>query len=82
MSAECPRPEKVAFPNHHAAAQHAAWHQHKTPDLRAYECVCGAWHVGKYRPLVSFDNRMKAALVSGTATTTESRRRDQVRARR
>ena len=50
----CPRPDKVRFTEdaarRAAAVMRADLH---APDIDAYECVCGSWHVGNQPSLTA-----------------------------
>lgn len=76
--ADCPRPEKHRHPTRDAA-QAAIVSLYRAgkgnPDLVAYQCVCGAWHVG--HNLAHFRKRIRRALAAGNRTTsrTQGRRR-------
>lgn len=44
----CPTPEKIAYPSQAAvtgAILAVARNSRGRPNLRSYECVCGAWHL-------------------------------------
>jgi hypothetical protein len=59
----CPRPEKVRYPDKAAAKQAIRELYAKgrgNPDLMAYPCVCGAWHVG--HNLTRFKQRIRRSL--------------------
>lgn len=43
----CPRPDKAPLERDAAEAEAAFLRGKGHPDIRAYECACNAWHVGK-----------------------------------
>lgn len=61
---ECPRPDKRKLTEAEAKA-HVGYARHNlNPDIRAYQCACGAWHVGKSK--VEFNKRLKRVVSSGS----------------
>lgn len=63
MAKSCPHPEKVAHATEAAALKHRNGLRYgagASPDLVAYLCRCGAWHVGHSRE--HLDARIKRSL--------------------
>jgi hypothetical protein len=60
---QCPRPDKRKLTRAEAEAHVQDARRYLNPDIRAYQCVCGAWHVGKN--LDAFRKRVKGVVGSG-----------------
>ena len=77
---ECPRPEKKQLTKEEAEQRERSARHYLNPDIRAYECVCGHWHLGKSK--AAFNRRLKGTINAGNnKARTESRRRDRRRKR-
>lgn len=76
----CPRPDKRALTEDDAKAHVEVARRKLNPDIRAYQCACGAWHVGKN--LQAFEKRIKGVVGSGNHKRFEQERRNQRRGRR
>lgn len=61
---ECPRPDKRKLTQEEAEAHVSYARRNLNPDIRAYQCACGAWHVGKSK--TEFNKRVKRVVSSGT----------------
>jgi hypothetical protein len=71
----CPRPEKRAYPTEEAALRHRnrlRFGADGSPDLAAYRCSCGMWHVGHSRERLN--RRIGAALRHGHRLPGQRRR--------
>lgn len=80
VQATCPRPDKRKLTREEAEAHVNVARRKLNPDIRAYQCACGAWHVGKN--LQAFDKRVKGIVGSGTHKFYNEQRRNQRRGRR
>lgn len=76
----CPRPDKRKLTQEEAEAHVTNARRHLNPDIRAYQCECGAWHVGKNK--VAFEKRVKGVVGSGNHKRFEQERRNQKRGKR
>jgi hypothetical protein len=76
----CPRPDKRKLTREEAEAHVSVARRKLNPDIRAYQCACGAWHVGK--DLDAFRKRVKGVVGSGNHKQFEQKRRNQKRGRR
>lgn len=67
---QCPRPEKRKFTQ--AEAEQTAKDARKglNPDIQAYKCECGAWHIGKSKVL--FSKRVRRVIQAGNHRRFES----------
>lgn len=75
MTAACPRPEKRRYGSKiEAKGVIAAMYRHGdgNPDLNAYLCVCGSWHVG-HNPRW-LHQRIRSALRGGPGSKSRRRR--------
>ena len=61
---ECPHPWKEQLTEADARKRESWGRSALNPDIRAYECRCGVWHIGKSRR--AFDKRVKRAVHSGS----------------
>jgi hypothetical protein len=77
---ECPRPDKRKLTQAEAEAHVKDARRTLNPDIRAYQCKCGAWHVGKDQ--AAFRNRVKFVVGSGNHKRFQEERRNQRRGRR
>lgn len=72
----CPRPEKIRHATKQAALA-AIRSLNKAgrgnPDMTAYRCVCGSWHIG--HDLAKFTYRIRRAVRAGNRTSRQRRRR-------
>ena len=61
---QCPHPHKEQMTQDEAKGRESWGRSALNPDIRAYQCVCGAWHIGKSR--AELDKRIKRAVSSGS----------------
>jgi hypothetical protein len=76
----CPRPDKRKLTREEAEAHVKDARRKLNPDIRAYQCACGDWHVGKN--LQAFNKRIKGVVGSGNHKRFEQERRNQKRGKR
>lgn len=77
---QCPRPDKRKLTKAEAETHVCDARRYLNPDIRAYQCECGAWHVGKN--LDAFRKRVKGAVGSGNHKNRIEQQRNQKRGRR
>jgi hypothetical protein len=77
---ECPRPDKRKLTQAEAEEHVKKARYTLHPDIRAYQCKCGAWHVGK--SAAAFSSRVKFAVGSGNHKMQHENRRNSRRGRR
>lgn len=77
---DCPRPDKRKLTREEAEAHVKRARYTLNPDIRAYQCACGAWHVGKN--LKAFEKRVKGVVGSGNHKRMQQERRNQKRRKR
>lgn len=77
---ECPRPDKNAR-TQEDAIEYAKWaRKNLHPDIAAYKCECGAWHVGKSKAM--FNKRLRTVMSKGRHRQRLDRQRTDVRRKR
>lgn len=80
ITTDCPRPDKDEL-TRDQAEERARWAQkNHNPDIRAYLCVCGAWHIGKSR--TALNKRIKRVVGSGNHKHWTQNSRNDARRRR
>ena len=80
QATECPRPDKRKLTQAEAEAHVKNARRYLNPDIRAYQCVCGHWHVGKSKE--ALNKRIKRVIGSGNHKQTIEKRRNQRRGKR
>lgn len=80
MATECPRPDKRKLTREQAESHVKTARKNLNPDIRAYQCICGDWHVGKNK--AAFDKRLKQIIKSSNYKQQKDRARNDKRGRR
>lgn len=76
---ECPRPEKMKLAQNDAE-QRAKALRNQWPDIVAYHCECGAWHLGNNQR--RFTKRVRTAINTGNQKRRHTKERTKRRERR